>query len=130
MRKPSPFLRYQLPAVVWGVVIFAASSIPSDRFPDYPFLSQDKLLHTGTFCVLALLILLALRHQSASPFLARHVEIVTLGIVALYGGLDELHQAFVPGRMPDWKDLPADVIGGVLAILIFHAFLRWRARPR
>ena len=128
MPPTSTFVRYQLPALIWGVAIFAVSSIPSERFPDYPFLSQDKLLHLVTFCVLALLILLALRHQTSAPFLARHMEAVTLGIVFLYGALDELHQAFVPGRRPDWKDLAADVLGGLLAILIYRTFRRLRSR--
>jgi VanZ family protein len=38
-------------------------------------------------------------------------------LCVLYGITDEFHQIFVPGRMPDVKDLVNDAIGSVLAML-------------
>ncbi len=47
-----------------------------------------------------------------------------------FGLLDELHQAFVPGRSADIEDLAADGLGtlaGIIFVLIFRAHLARRA---
>jgi VanZ family protein len=126
----SRFVRYQLPIILWGLLIFTASSIPAEDFPDYAIFSQDKLLHLLVFSIFALLLLVALRHQTRFPVVSRHTEWITLLVTLLYGALDEFHQLFVPGRSPDWRDLLADVAGGSLAVLIFRGVERWRSNRR
>jgi len=43
----------------------------------------------------------------------------TVAIGSLYGIIDEIHQLFVPGRVFSGYDMAADVIGVVLAILVW-----------
>jgi len=38
-------------------------------------------------------------------------------VVMLYGGMDEFHQHFVPGRSVDVYDFLADTIGALIAIV-------------
>lgn len=47
--------------------------------------------------------------RSRAPAPVRHS--ILLGIGAIYGMTDELHQMFVPGRSPDVLDWLADVFG-------------------
>jgi VanZ family protein len=48
-------------------------------------------------------------------------------LVMGYGGLDEYHQSFVPGRTPVILDLAADTGGGLLSALLVMILLRRHA---
>ncbi|WP_457637792.1 VanZ family protein [Oceanithermus sp.] len=94
---------YGLLALVWALVIFAASSLPGSAVGlASPW---DKLAHALTYAVLAWL----LRRSGLKPLAA-------LVLTVAYGLSDEWHQSFVPGRCPDLADLLADATGGFLAI--------------
>ena len=56
------------------------------------------IAHFTEYAVLASLLWLALR---SSPRLARHATAIAFALVALHALSDEVHQSFVPGRMPD-----------------------------
>mgnify|MGYP003341335309 CR=1 FL=1 len=126
------FLRYQFPAVAWGAVIFAASSVPSTKIPSLLLESYDKLIHGGIFFILGILVYRAIRPLGASSTEPLHFNvgrmIVSVGIVILYGATDEVHQAWVPGRSVDILDLTADAVGGLLAALVLYILARWRGR--
>ena len=51
-----------------------------------------------------------------------------LGIVLGYGAINELTQAFVPGRFPGLEDLSFNWIGSILAIILF-LWLKRRLKP-
>lgn len=109
------FFRYQLPAILWGVCIFIASSIPTGRDHWWLLHRYDKLVHGVIFCVFGLLVYRAL-HRGPAPSMFSYKRVwMMLAIVIGYGIFDELHQAYTPGRSVDGKDLLADVAGGVLA---------------
>jgi uncharacterized protein YfiM (DUF2279 family) len=42
----------------------------------------------------------------------------------LVGGMDELHQMFLPGRSASWSDLAADAAGGLLGAVALAGFNR------
>ena len=71
------------------------------------------IAHFTEYAILASLLWLALR---SSPSLARHATAIAFGLTALYALSDELHQSFVPGRMPDARDWLVDLAGAALAI--------------
>ncbi len=122
------FTRYWLPFVVWAIGIFTASSIPGADFPDSPIFSHDKILHFIVFFGFAFLLERALHHQTRFPDLARYSHLATLVIAVVYGSLDELHQAFVPGRDPDVFDLMADTTGALGAVIVVWLLNRLRRR--
>ena len=134
MTRFGSFLRYQFPAVAWGAVIFAASSVPSTKIPSLLLLSYDKLIHGGIFFVLGILVYRAIRPLGAAPGDATAFNLgrmmLSVGIVILYGASDEVHQAWVPGRSVDILDLSADAVGGLLAAVVLFLLSRWRARTR
>lgn len=119
-RRSYAFARYQLPAILWACLIFAASSIASSQIPDLSIFRFDKVIHFGIYFVLAMLVYRAFRNQNRFPALARHAYLFTLLVIVLYGASDEFHQSFVPGRDCDIFDLLADGAGGaVLTALVW-----------
>jgi VanZ family protein len=100
--------------VIWAIVIFGASSVPSDAIPRSIILSQDKLVHMGVYAVLGFLLYRGIRRIRTDAWTA--AGWLTFGISVVYGASDEFHQHFVPGRSMDIFDLIADSIGVALAI--------------
>ena len=108
------FLAHQAPALIWAATIFVLSSIPGDRLPEIVFHVWDKLLHATVFFMLCLLLHRALRSQMRFPRLQLFALVSALFLTVLYGGIDEFHQHFVPGRRMDLLDLVADATGGLV----------------
>jgi len=74
----------------------------------------DKFAHFGAYAVLS-----ALSARAAYPS-RRPVRtgVVILAAVAVIGLLDEVHQAWIPGRFTDVADWVADLVGGLIGILV------------
>lgn len=106
------------PVVVYMAGIFWASSLTS---PPSPAGVSDKSQHAAAYFGLALVALRALaggRWSGVGP--------VTLAgawlIATAYGATDEVHQAFTPGRNPEWADIGADAIGALAAAIAAGAW--------
>lgn len=112
-------------ALTWAGVIFFLSSQPGTDTPP-PFPHMDKLLHALVFGILGTLILGAMRPGTHGHSQAQ--ALTALAIAATYGVLDEIHQHFVPGRMPDVLDVLADITGAALGIWLLHTAVRRRYR--
>ena len=113
------FFLYWLPTIAFAAVIFVGSSLSSSTIEEtirdlnWVTLSQE-LLHAAEFGIFALLIYRLLWHYTGWPFLG--LSPVVLVLTTGYGALDELHQAFVPGRDSSLYDLGWDALGAVLAL--------------
>ncbi|MBI4535110.1 MAG: VanZ family protein [Ignavibacteriae bacterium] len=110
------FTRYQLPVLLWALIIFVTSSIPSDELPKLDIFRFDKLIHSVVFFVFCALTHRAIRFQDKLPRLAKHQLVFSVVITVIYGLLDEIHQYFVPGRQSSVIDLSADALGGLLYV--------------
>ncbi|MET0384504.1 MAG: VanZ family protein [Polyangiales bacterium] len=114
------------PALGYMLIIWAASSIPTQiDFARIPF--RDKGVHFVEYGMLGALVAHAVR--GAWPAV-RTLAVFALAAIAatLWGAIDEIHQAFVPGRVSDVGDLTADAIGAASGALIYLVFRR-RRRP-
>lgn len=111
----------------WGgvagycTVIFFLSAQSHLQVPGaFPY--GDKLVHLGLYAGLGWLWVRAVKTQwpgwEPLPTL-----LVTLLFTAGYGLSDEWHQAHVPGRFADLRDVLADAVGGVLG---GWSYLLWR----
>jgi hypothetical protein len=111
-----------VPAVTWLGVIFAASSVTGSNMPG----GWSVQGHLAEYAVLGILVVYAMGRRPLEPRMA----LAALAFCAFYGFTDELHQAFVPGRMPDAFDWAMDAIGsaaGIAAGLVFAAWASGRA---
>ncbi len=87
---------------------------------------HDKLVHLALYGVLGATLAWGKRKSGTK---IPHWALIGLGM--LYGAVDELHQSFVPNRVPSVSDLVADAIGvlaGYGVVLTLWAVLN-RAQP-
>lgn len=119
-------LVYQIPALAHAGVIFVLSSMPAGM-PMF-FRHADKVAHMTIFGVLAFLVAWGV-YKGFPGWSRRRVLVLALLAGIGYGAVDELHQYFVPTRVPEFNDLAADGMGAALAVACFAWLLR-RARGR
>jgi VanZ family protein len=124
-RKPG-FSWYAMPAIVWTVCIFIASSIPTYSMPALSIFEMDKVIHLAVYFVLAACVFTACSHAEAPITLQRHAIAATILFVAVYGALDEFHQYFVPGRAVEFFDWVADVSGALSFTILLLVWKRLR----
>ena len=113
--------------VVWGGVIFFASSIPADELSGSKLLAWDKLNHFIAFAAGAWLTASALRIGQSEGSERIHLVLAIL-IIATYGAFDEIHQLYTPGRsgadLYDWIANFLGAIAGAILAVYTHGPLR------
>lgn len=115
-----------LPALMYMALIWTLSSMPMQvSLASIPF--KDKGAHAIEYGTLAFLFSHAIRKTWPATPLWR-VLLYAVGLTFVWGFLDEVHQAFVPGRNSDSADLLADTVGATLGSACFGAYQRLRAQ--
>lgn len=105
---------YWLPPALYLATIWALSS-RSSLLPDVPpFPHFDKVAHFAEYGVLGLLLARAVGRS-----LGRYAVGAAIAIAVAYGALDEVHQAFVPGRQSSLLDVAADLVGATAGALVW-----------
>jgi len=102
---------FRISSFLWMVFIFFLSSLTRNDLRNLPYIS-DILGHGVLYLVLGALLYYSIK---------RHRGLFAVLISALYGLTDEFHQAFVPGRTPELKDLLVDVAAAIIAVAIIKA---------
>ncbi len=114
------------PPFFLAALIFWLSSGPITPPPLGPEFS-DKILHVIAFAGLAFWVGRWFFAAGGAPI--RCAVGVAVLISGLYGVCDEVHQVFVPGRLPDVVDAWADLLGAVCgAPLGAWAVIVWRQK--
>ena len=90
-------------------------SLPPSVPEAFPF--RDKGIHFVEYAVLGLLVGFATRRSWPGAGALR-TQLLALVICAGWGVLDELHQAFVPGRASDLRDGVADILGASVGLFV------------
>jgi VanZ family protein len=93
-------------------LIFAGSA--RSHVPDAPGHLTDKQMHAFEYAGLSLLACRAMA-GGALGAVSPYAAVGGWGVAVGYGLLDEVHQAFVPGRDADPYDLLADAVGAAAA---------------
>jgi VanZ family protein len=111
-----------LPSFAYMALIWVLSSLPLVvPVGIVPF--RDKGVHFVEYGVLAWLNARAMLRSGFA--LSRRAALgVAFLVTAAWGLLDEIHQAFVPSRSSDWRDVLADWIGAALAVLLVQLLQR------
>ena len=102
--------------------IFAMSSVPGGAHEvlGYSFELNPKLgnfLHIPAYYVLALLWKVAFEVRKVP---GRKGSVLAATYATLFGAADEVHQRFVPDRYMDIRDVLANLLGAVLAVLTWR----------
>lgn len=111
------FILYHLPAILYGALIVAVSSIPQLRTPDIGVEFSDKVLHACEYAVFGWLFY---RSFSRARFSGNGFKplVLTLVFLLVFAAGDEYHQNFVRGRSMDIFDFLADILGGALVVIL------------
>lgn len=117
---------YWGPLALYAGAIFVLSSLPHPPVPAMAWLHSDKVLHAIEYAGFGGLLARALA-LGGRGLSARGAVVAAVGLGALYGASDELHQAFVPNRTADPFDWMADVTGAAAGALLYR-LLGLRAR--
>ena len=120
-----------LPAALYMGLIWLISSMEAPQFPTSAFPLRDKGVHFTEFAVLGFFV----AHAALRTWEGRarfRLLAVSVLIAATWGLLDEIHQAFVPGRSSDVFDVLADTLGataGASARVLLGALFARSSRP-
>lgn len=111
---------------LWSPIILAGAMIViAARFGTVPETPAwlDKFIHLDTIGHLALYFLLGLfvaRYFSVGLRMGAVGTLVLTAAIAVTAGVcDEVHQMFVAGRNAEFRDLAPDLVGGLVAALIY-----------
>ena len=105
--------------------IFFLSHQPGTKLQLPGIFGLDKLAHGFMYATLAASMLYA-APRNALLLKPWRTGALVVFFCLLYGMTDEYHQAFIPGRVPSFGDIIADVAG---ASLLAYLWLRYRS-PR
>ena len=95
-----------------GTVSGSVTSVPGPSSLSF----RLAFAHVVEFGVLALLASRLFAAYDLRP--AVYLWTATLVLAIGYAATDELHQAFVPGRVPAWSDLGYDSVGAVAGLAV------------
>ena len=117
-----------LPVVAYTLLIWWLSSqtLQFDLLEEVPL--RDKGVHFVEYGALGFF----MAHAIATTWPGRGLAgiVVSVLMTVALGLLDELHQAFVPGRSSDVADLLADSAGALVAVLLYAGVARLVRRRR
>ncbi len=110
--------------IVIALAIYWVAMFLGTHLSNPPPIAQslgDKSKHFGGYLGLAVLL-----HFALIDLPLKRRLLVTCIVVAIYGALDELTQALVPGRFADVKDYVADLCGMVVGVTLCWGYSRWQ----
>ncbi len=106
-------------AIVWGLFLLALTSWPSP--PEVPVVSAipnfDKLVHGLLYGVEGFLLYFSIVWRGPARRFPWRRALAVAGVLAVWGTLDEIHQAFIPGRSMEAGDALVDALAGFLGAL-------------
>ena len=112
-----------LPLIFYWILLFTLTTLPSKSVPVIGV--NDKVEHLLAYFGLSFLLYLTLLFQKKSVLLKRNALLFTLIIVFAYGIIDEVHQLMIPGRSCEFIDFTADMLGGILGLIIMRILIRF-----
>jgi VanZ family protein len=110
------FLKIYGPAMVYALIIFIVSSIPTLKSPDFGLSFEDKMYHVLEYGVFGFLLQ---RSAEASHGCSFKTILFVFMLGVLYAASDEIHQLFVPGRQCDFYDFLSDAAGVAMGQAVF-----------
>ncbi len=113
-----------LPLIIYWIILLIATSIPTDDFPRVLMTVGDKVKHFAAYFILGGYLTIAFSVQERFPLLRKYFIIAAILAATVYGLIDEIHQAFIPGRFYELLDWVADILGASVGSLIVGLSLK------
>lgn len=117
------------PALLMMAAIFVFSGTPGDDLPGLGWW-EDVFTNGGHAFGYALLAAALLYGLSERRVITLRILWLAVLLATVYGVTDELHQGFVPGRFPDWKDVVVDGVGALIGAGVYRWIILRRALQR
>lgn len=110
---------YIFPTLWAGVIFFLSNQevLPGFAVSIYDFLFK-KSAHMFVYAVLYLLLFKAYQKTHQGKITKKYYFVPVI-ISLIYSLTDELHQSFIPGRHPTFRDAGYDMLG-VLTVLLYQ----------
>ena len=121
-KKRNFFIFYYAPLVFWMGLIFYFSSLSGmsqKQHPDLFFYVTRKGAHIFEYFILAFLFFRVFQFHKLKK---KEVYVLSFLFSLAYALSDEIHQVFVFGREGKFSDVGVDMIGIILAILVYNLF--------
>lgn len=122
------FLRYTRYPLLWALLIFILCLFPGKYIPSVwwlELLSVDKLVHSGLFFVLVVLMTRGFTLQLSFVYLQKLPLFTSFYLSVIYGGGLEIMQGMLfIGRTADVYDFIANAFGCVVALVFFSRIER------
>ena len=107
--------------IIWAIIIFVLCSIPGNDLPKTSALSIphfDKIVHFGMFFVMGIFLFSEISIQTKLKRIS--ITSIILLMIAIYGAtIEYLQQNYFINRSGDYLDLLADVLGGIIAVIMY-----------
>jgi len=117
MKDKNSFAKYQLPLLLWALLIAVSSSIPGAAFPQVSQWWIPKIIHVIYFFLFCVLVYRALKHQNLMPLSVNACLALSLVLTLVYALLDESHQLLTAGRHPSLTDVIIDTVSASLFVV-------------
>ncbi len=120
--KINYYIKYWIPVTVWMIFIFYLSSLSNPIQQIIPekaliyFEFERFVYHLVEYLILSLLLYRALKTTSKNP------QTLAILISVIYAITDEIHQSFVPGRIPSVFDIAIDSFGVIVMQCIMNIY--------
>lgn len=114
-------------AAYLGLIFYLSGQSNVGWATPYP----DVFLHAAEYSVLGVLLARGLNNGLARSVPDRRL-VLTWILCVIYAASDEYHQAFIPGRSSDWRDVLSDAAGtaaGLALLSLVLDRLDWSRRP-
>ena len=116
------FIRQNVLAILWSIIIIVLCSIPGQEFPDTSFLDiphLDKIIHFGLYFILSIVTIKGFYLQDKINIIARFPFISTIAYTVSLGIIIELLQHFyINFRQGDIYDVFANAGGSFIGFLL------------
>ncbi|MFM6976670.1 MAG: VanZ family protein [Sphingobacteriaceae bacterium] len=120
-------LRHQILAIAWSAIILVLCNLPAEDLPQNSplfFEGFDKLVHTGFFFVLSVLLFYGkIRQQQSYQY--RFLTIIKIFLIsaALGAAIELMQWKWFTYRSADWLDFFCDLLGvamGTFSYVFLH----------
>ncbi|WP_256011154.1 VanZ family protein [Desertivirga xinjiangensis] len=119
-------IKHQYLAILWAILVLILCDMPTDTLENgVPvFEGMDKLVHTGFFFVLTVLLFYGkIRQQKSYYFRITTIVKILLVTAFLGAGIEILQWKVFTYRSAEWWDLFCDMVGvgmGIFSYIFLH----------